>query len=854
MRSSPLSRLAGATMEFAVGMDLAARLRATDRGSWRVGLVAAMAALAAVSCGRDSGQTAALERFAARSEVLLAKTESLALRAETFDQEEALAGLSPNARNGFHFRLDRVAPTSIEGGPSPGALSPGGPNRGSEKPGVVALRPLRSAVRRSGTTQIIEYQKGDRLENSEPIRLEKTAIAEFELRIKLEHSKTIELGWSSRLAGESGAAERNGRRKKTRVYIDTVPDGSFHTYRVNAVNALQIGKEPEDIRHIFLQASRTTHDQIELDYLRIVAKGERYARSDWGQSYEEFDGQMRGVLYTATPRSLRYPLTLPAGAVFLKTGMAALNADDPIDFSVRVHDATGVRTVLQQRIETPDQWHDEKVDLTAFSGKPVEIELRASSQNGNLAFWSNPVLFGPPRERFNVLFIVQDALRADRLSAYGHTRETSPSFDAFVRRGILFEHAFSQATMTRPSAAAMMTGLYPTAVGVWNFHEMLDDRYITLAEILRSQGFATAAFMGNPNAGPYAGLHQGFEFLVHRFPGRARLPGERYLIQRASEILGPDVERWVDHNMDRNFFLYLHIVDPHAAYDAPPPFDRWFQEADTAALPKLEPNPRVDPPSIARPTGEGRRRMYDGEILYNDHHIARLLEHFDSLGILQHTLVIFASDHGEFLGVRDPDEWDHHPPGYTQVTRVPLAMILPDALPANRRISQAVQLIDVLPTILDLAGIDDSGLILQGQSLVPLATSSETDSRSDRVVISDEVIGRPRGDARPWGSVYFDGVHFLNSRKFYDRLALAQSDLDVSTQIEVFRYAEDASEARNLADDPAWWPWKSETSSFLQKLIEKNGRISKAMAGDSNDEIRLDPDVREQLKGLGYLP
>ena len=168
-------------------MDLAAKMRATSFGSRRVGLPAVLAALAAVSCGRDSGQTEALERFAARSEMLLAETESLVLRAETFDQEVVLAGLSPNVRNGFHFRLDRVAPTSIEGGPSPGAPSTSNPSSSREKPGVIALRPLRSAVHRSGTTQIIEHQKGDRLENSEPIRLEKTAIAEFELRIKLEH-------------------------------------------------------------------------------------------------------------------------------------------------------------------------------------------------------------------------------------------------------------------------------------------------------------------------------------------------------------------------------------------------------------------------------------------------------------------------------------------------------------------------------------------------------------------------------------------------------------------------------------------------------------------------------------------
>ncbi len=833
-------------------MDLAGRMRATGQGSRQVALAAGVA-LAALACGGESGPAQPLERFVASAQTLLTKAESLVLRAEGFDQEKVLAELAPNARSGFQFRFDRVAPVSVQGSPSadPPALD-GNPM------GVIALRPLHSPVRRSGSLQIIEYRKGDRLENIAPIRLEKNAIAEFELRIKVQRSKTLELGWSSVPAseptGQRVRSQGRGRDPTTRVFIDTVPDGAFHTYRVNAANALQIGKEPEDIRRIFLRASRVTDDEIEFDYLRVVAKQERYARSDWGRSYEELAGQMRAVLYSATPRSLLYSLKLPEGAVFFRAGIAALNANDAIDFSLRVHDASGVRTVLQHRVEDPDQWHDRKLDLSAWAGKQVDIELRATSAGGNVAFWSNPLIYGPPKERFNVLFIVQDTLRADRLSAYGHVRQTSPNFDAFVKRGVLFEHAVSQATKTRPSAAAMMTGLYPTAVGVWNFHEMLNDRYLTLAEILRSQGFATAAFMGNPNAGPYAGLHQGFEFLIHRFPGRARRDGERYLIQRASEILGPDMDQWIDDNLDRNFLLYLHIVDPHAAYDAPPPFDRWFQEADRLSSPVLERDPMMDPPEIAHPTGDGRRRMYDGEILYNDHHIARLLERLESLGILQHTLVIFASDHGEFLGLRKPDEWDHHPPGYTQVTHVPLAMILPGVLPANRRVPQAVQLIDILPTILELAKIDDSGLLLQGQSLVPLATDTGASRVPDRVVVSDEVIGRSRGDTRPWGSVYFDGFHFLNSRKFFERGALAQPELDTSSKIEVFRYASDPAEETNLAADPSLRAWRGETSSFLQELIEKNARIWSAMTPESDDAIRLDPQVREQLKGLGYIP
>jgi arylsulfatase A-like enzyme len=359
--------------------------------------------------------------------------------------------------------------------------------------------------------------------------------------------------------------------------------------------------------------------------------------------------------------------------------------------------------------------------------------------------------------------------------------------------------------------------------------------------------------MGNPNAGPYAGLHQGFEHLVHRFPGRARLPGEPYLIQRASEIVGPDVDVWIAEHRDRNFFLYLHLVDPHGAYDAPPPYDAWFNAADTAALPRLERESKMDPPGIARPTAEGRRLMYDGEILYNDRHIGDLLERLESTGALRNTLVIFASDHGEFLGLRAPDQWGHHPPGFAQVTHVPLAMVLPGVLPADRRITQPIQLIDVLPTVLELAGIDGEDLVLQGKSLVPLLRDSEPVSLPDRVLVSDEVIGRLRDDTRPWGSVYFDGLHFLNSRKFFDRKELASPGLDPTQRIEAFRFLEDPAESANLALDPAWQAWRDETSDFLQQLVEKNLRLWAAMTLESDDEIRLDPQVREQLKGLGYI-
>jgi choline-sulfatase len=124
-------------------------------------------------------------------------------------------------------------------------------------------------------------------------------------------------------------------------------------------------------------------------------------------------------------------------------------------------------------------------------------------------------------------------------------------------RGVQFDWAFSQATKTRPSVPALMTSLYPTATGVWHRSDMLSERHLTLAEIMRSQGFVTASFLQNGNAGPYAGLHQGF----------SELYDERIMGNASEEIFGERVFSWLEDHRDQNFFLYLHPLDPHAPYD-----------------------------------------------------------------------------------------------------------------------------------------------------------------------------------------------------------------------------------------------------------------------------------------------
>jgi hypothetical protein len=174
--------------------------------------------------------------------------------------------------------------------------------------------------------------------------------------------------------------------------------------------------------------------------------------------------EQRLAIHVLAPRTLRYELALPAepAALTLSAGLAVLGAT-PVTFTVTVVASGEAHVLLERTSSTPETWDDVEVDLTAFRGQRVEVHLTTRSPAPSVAFWSNPVLRGPRERPVNVLVVLEDTLRADHLSTYGHPRATSPAKDALAREGVVFERAYSQATKTRPSCPALMTSLYPTA-------------------------------------------------------------------------------------------------------------------------------------------------------------------------------------------------------------------------------------------------------------------------------------------------------------------------------------------------------------------------------------------------------
>lgn len=176
-----------------------------------------------------------------------------------------------------------------------------------------------------------------------------------------------------------------------------------------------------------------------------------------------------------------------------------------------------------------------------------------------------------PREPHDLIVVLVDTLRADRLGAYGHDRQASPRIDELADRAILFARCIAQSTWTLPSVASLLTGLLPSEYGVHRFNSTLDEDLTMLAELLQENGYATAGFVSNPLvSGPRQGMGQGFDVFETPTPEDDRVAYAR------AEVVVDDTIAWLENTDERPFFLYAHLIDPHAPYDPPEPFRSRF--------------------------------------------------------------------------------------------------------------------------------------------------------------------------------------------------------------------------------------------------------------------------------------
>lgn len=399
----------------------------------------------------------------------------------------------------------------------------------------------------------------------------------------------------------------------------------------------------------------------------------------------------------------------------------------------------------------------------------------------------------------NVILITLDTTRADRMGFLGSKRGLTPNLDALARQSVVFTHAYSQVPLTTPSHATILTGTYP------QFHQV-NDFGVPLAEdlpyapyIFRGNGYHTAAFVGSLVLDPEARSAPGFErgFDVYDAGFHRRHTGEdRYeaIERRAGEVIGHTLA-WLTEHRDGPFFVWIHLYDAHDPYDPPEPYKSRY-----AAAP------------------------YDGEIAYTDAAVGKFLNWLRLRGLYDNSLVAVMADHGEALG--EHGETTHGIFLYDETIRVPLLFKLPKQRSAGTRVDARAGLVDVLPTMLETAGIPVPREV-QGESLLALAKPQASKVHDRPAYAESDYPHRTFG----WSS-----LRSLRSGKYL---------FVEAPRKELYDQTSDPKSEHNL----------SATSAAVAGTLAGQLETFRQKTSSAKDapKISADPGLQERLNALGYV-
>jgi choline-sulfatase len=441
----------------------------------------------------------------------------------------------------------------------------------------------------------------------------------------------------------------------------------------------------------------------------------------------------------------------------------------------------------------------------------------------------------------NLLLITVDTLRADHLSFYGYDRDTTPGVAGWIGEAALFERFYTPLPLTDPAFSSMMTGLAPIRHGVRHTSRRLDGSIATLAEVLRSHGWDTAAFVSRGGLMRGGNLDRGFD--VANFeggdPDALGLSGARAkaeVWQRRAKDVTDIALLWIWKRAEPPFFVWLHYYDPHAFYDALPPFRDRFEPSRDAD----------SPPGLRAWWGsdiDGAQAIadYDEEILVVDQQIMRVVDHLRLTDRWDSTLVVLTSDHGESLGERG--HMDHGEWLYEEQLRVPLVLRHPQLISPGARIREPVQMVDLAPTLLDLLGVEGEDVdrfvtTADGRSVRPLLEGGELPSRP--LFFESENCPDEAGRENAPGMICYPAGVDGKIRALSDgRWKLILTPLEEARKFELY----------DLETDPLERIDRSESEpARVRRMTAQLDAYWQAKA----PAAVLDAEVQERLRALGY--
>lgn len=416
---------------------------------------------------------------------------------------------------------------------------------------------------------------------------------------------------------------------------------------------------------------------------------------------------------------------------------------------------------------------------------------------------SIPIAYGMsrPHDNLNIILITIDTIRADHLACYGYDSIKTPHIDGLAKDGILFSNAYSVSPLTFPSHTSIMTSQYPIQHGVQNNGTfLLQDSANTLAEILKKRNYKTGAIVSSYVLASHFGLNQGFDYYDDYFFQKKGQVEDHTQNERIGEKVTEISKKWLQKNHKKPFFLWAHYFDPHSLYNPPPPFDNQYKE-----------------------------RPYDGEIAYTDKCLGDLFEEIGKLSLLKNTCIILVGDHGE--GLWDHNEQTHGLFIYNTTLHVPLIISCPEHLQKGLKVASLVKTIDIMPTILELMGIDAEGSLIQGSSLVQFLKGEDKDMKID-LFCESQYPKLNLNWAPLQGILTFEGWKYIYAPKQ-----------------ELYNLKEDPQEQKNLF---SLNPQKAK-SLHERFLSLKKDLIEKAQAVEDAKSVTLSTEARERLMSLGYI-
>jgi len=454
-----------------------------------------------------------------------------------------------------------------------------------------------------------------------------------------------------------------------------------------------------------------------------------------------------------------------------------------------------------------------KNKLFKFIGSISLISIGISG----VIYWHN----SHSEKNYNVLLVTIDALRSDHMGCYGYEKETSPNIDKLAKEGVIFTQAISQGAETIPSFPSLMTSLYPHQHGDLCMLSTPVTSYPTLAEILKENGYYTAAIVDH-FLSPHD-MNRGFIEFAELYDAAGKDNNAFTLTQKAI--------RWLNENKNRKFFLWLHYFDTHGPYLPPSPYSELFLPGKFKEKGKkfirekyqwvgVFPKQCLDN-SLTPEDREYYISQYDGEIRFTDEQIGFLLKELKRLKLDKKTLVILTADHGENLADYG-GRFDHGESLYDVLIKVPL-IIKNNNLFKNKKIDSQIQMIDIMPTILDFLNIE-TNTMMEGESLLPLLSRWRKKQHS-RFAYSE---------------VWTEG-YVLKSIRTKDWKLIYNLSFD---KYELYNLKKDPYELNNLAEA------NEKELDFLKSKLEC---WMESIKEDNLLTNELPEDVKEKLKSLGYV-